>query len=57
MKTIFSRLFAVSASLIVICLLIMGVVFRLMLGESLEEEQRRRMRDSASLISEVATFL
>ena len=54
MKTTFSRMFAMSAALILLCLFLLGVTFRLMLGRSLEAEQRQNLRSNAQILSELA---
>lgn len=54
MKTTFSRLFAMSASLILLCLLMLGITFRLMLDKSLENEKRQTMHNSAQILADLA---
>lgn len=54
MKTTFSRLFAMSAALIFLCLLLMGVTFRLMLGKSLEEQTQQSLQKNAKTLAELA---
>lgn len=54
MKTLFSRLFAMSAALILLCLLMVGVTFRLMLDRSMEEDKRRTMESTAQNMSALA---
>ena len=50
MKTTFSRLFALSAALIGICLVLTGIAFRLMLGRSLEAEKRQTLQSNADIL-------
>lgn len=54
MKTTFSRLFAMSAALILICLLLLGITFRLMLGKSLEDEKRQSLQSNARVLVDLA---
>ena len=54
MKTLFGRLFAMSAALILLCLLMVGVTFRLMLDRSMESEKRRTMEHTAQNMSALA---
>ena len=55
MKTTFGRLFAMSAVLIFLCLLLLGITFRLMLDRGLEEEKRQAMQSSAQILSDLAS--
>ena len=55
MKTTFGRLFAMSAALIFLCLLLLGITFRLMLDRGLEEEKRQAMQDSAQILADLAS--
>ena len=50
MKTTFGRLFALSAALIGICLVLIGVAFRLMLGRSLAAEKRQTLQSNADIL-------
>jgi len=53
MKTTFSRLFALSAALIGICLVLTGITFRLMLGKSLAEEKRQTLQSNADILEDL----
>lgn len=55
MKTTFGRLFAMSAVLIFLCLLLLGITFRLMLDRELEGEKRQTMQNSAQILSDLAS--
>lgn len=55
MKSTFGRLFAMSAALIVLCLLLLGITFRLMLGRSLEQESRRSLQSNAQVMADLAS--
>ena len=50
MKTTFSRLFALSAALIGICLVLTGIAFRLMLSRSLAAEKRQTLQSNADIL-------
>lgn len=54
MKSTFSRLFAMTAALITLCLVLLGITFRLMLGKSLELETRQTLRSSAQVMASLA---
>ena len=51
MKTTFSRLFALIASVILLCLLLLGVAFRLTLSNYLEDETRKTLHNNAETLS------
>lgn len=50
MKTTFSRLFALFAAVILLCLLLLGVSFRVMLRSYLEEEKRETLHNDAETL-------
>ena len=54
MKTTFRRLFAMSATLILLCLLLLGITFRLMLDRHLEEQLHQRMQSNAQVMVNLA---
>lgn len=55
MKTTFGRLFAMSAVLIFLCLLLLGITFRLMLDRGMEKEKRQAMQNSAQILTDLAS--
>lgn len=50
MKTTFSRLFALFAAVILLCLLLLGVSFRVMLRDYLEEEKQETLHNNAQTL-------
>ena len=54
MKTTFSRMFALVALVIMLCLILVGVAFRLMLNEYLVEEKQQTMHNNAQAIANLA---
>ena len=55
MKTTFSRLFALIASVILLCLLLLGVAFRLTLSSYLEEEKHETLHNNAETLAYLAS--
>ena len=55
MKTTFSRMFALFAVVILLCLLLLGVAFRLTLSNYLEEEKRETLHNNAETLSYLAS--
>ena len=51
MKTTFSRLFALIASVILLCLILLGVAFRLTLSNYLEEEKHETLQNNAETLA------
>ena len=54
MKTIFSRFFALFAAVIVLCLLILGSSFRVLLKDYLEDEKRESLHNNAETLANLA---
>jgi flagellar basal body-associated protein FliL len=54
MKTTFSRMFALVALVIMLCLILVGVAFRLMLNAYLVEEKRQTMHNNAEAMVNLA---
>jgi len=54
MKTTFSRFFALIASVILLCLILLGVSFRLILSNYLEEEKHKTLHNNAETLSYLA---
>ena len=54
MKTTFSRLFTIIASLILLCLLLLGVTFRTMLSDYLETEKQQTLHNNAASLLNLA---
>ena len=54
MKTTFSRLFTIIASLILLCLLLLGVTFRTMLSDYLETEKQQTLHNNAASLLSLA---
>ena len=54
MKTTFSRLFALFAVVILLCLVILGISFRVMLSDFLEEEKRETLHNNAVTLVNLA---
>ena len=55
MKTTFSRLFALFAVVILLCLILLGVAFRLTLSNYLEAEKRETLHNNAETLSYLAS--
>ena len=55
MKTTFSRMFAMFAALILLCLLLLGVSSRLMLTSFLEKEKRTSLQNQAETLANLAS--
>ena len=51
MKTTFSRLFALIASVILLCLILLGVAFRLTLSNYLEAEKHATLQKNAETLA------
>ena len=51
MKTTFSRLFALIAAVILLCLMLLGVAFRLMLSNYLQEEKHETLHNNAETLA------
>ena len=51
MKTTFSRLFALMAAVILLCLILLGVSFRMLLSNYLEEEKHQSMHNNAETLA------
>ena len=57
MKTTFSRMFALFAAVIMLCMLLLGVAFWIMLKDYLEEEKQETMHNNATaLVNLAATY-
>ena len=54
MKTTFSRLFALLAGVILLCLVLMGVAFRAVLVGYLEDETRESLQGNGEILSKLA---
>ena len=54
MKTTFSRLFALFAAVIFLCLLLLGISFRVLLQEHLENEKRESLHNNAETMTNLA---
>ena len=55
MKTTFSRMFAMFAALILLCLVLLGVSSRVMLTSFLERERQQRMHNNAETLANLAS--
>ncbi len=55
MKTTFSRFFALFAAVILLCVMILGVAFRVMLSDFLEEESREALHENAEALVSLAS--
>ena len=55
MKTTFSRMFTLFAALILLCLLLLGTAFRVMLNGYLEEEKRSTLRSNVETLVNLAS--
>ena len=54
MKSTFSRLFTLFAALILVCLLVLGIAFRVMLYDYLKEEKQQTLRSNAEAMARLA---
>ncbi len=54
MKTTFSRLFSLFAAVILLCLLLLGVSFRILLRDYLEDEKRETLHTNAATLVDLA---
>ena len=54
MKTTFSRLFALLAGVILLCLVLMGMAFRAVLVGYLEDETRESLQGNGEILSKLA---
>ena len=54
MKTTFSRLFALVAAVIFLCLVLLGVSFRILLTNYLEEEKQQTLHNNAETLANLA---
>lgn len=55
MKTTFSRLFTLFAALILLCLLLLGITFRALLSDYLEEEKQETIYNNAQTLVNLAS--
>ena len=55
MKTTFSRLFALVAAVILLCLTLLGITFRVILHDFLDKENRESLRNNAATLVNLAS--